>query len=121
MFNNGCSYEHTHPNSSIHIEFENQSANELLKVVETFAESYSLQVRDESKNFPSGLNSILYELVNGDGQRLIKINDLMDGKRFVISSYEANGVDVQGLFKSLLGVLENSFPESAIEIRQDAN
>jgi hypothetical protein len=117
MFNSGCSYENIHADSSIYIEFEQESSDELFKVVQDFANRNKLAIQNESKKFPSGLSSILYELRNEDDLRLFKVSDLMDKKRFVVSVYEINEKEVGSLFELMFVFLKGSFPSAKIEVK----
>lgn len=117
MSNFGCSYENIHADSSINIEFEQESSVELFNAVKEFANKNNLKIQDESKEFPSGLNSILYELRNEGGLRLFKVTDLMDKRRFVISVYEIDEKGVQSLFESMFVFLKGSFPNANVEVK----
>ncbi|WP_125722162.1 hypothetical protein [Pseudoalteromonas rubra] len=118
VFNSGCSYENVHVYSSINIEFEQESSTELFKAVQAFSDKHQLVIQDESKKFPSGLSSILYELRNKDGLRLFKVSDLMDKKRFVISVYEVNEQEVGVLFESMFVFLKENFPNAIVEVKK---
>jgi len=117
MINLGCTYQHSYPIATISIEFKSKNEEEFSKAILDFSSQKGLSLIDNSRQFPSGMKSIIFEITSDDGNQFIKINDLMDSRRFVVAIYEQKERKWYPLYKALFEFLKLHFPEASIETK----
>lgn len=107
-----CSYKTTNPDLRISILLEEDKFDFFRVSLFEFANKHGLSVSDSSRSYPTGKNPILIEFTDTNGNRVIKINNLMDEKRFVISFFDCKECDLKPLHTSLVDHIKSSFPYS---------
>ncbi|MFU2511975.1 hypothetical protein [Pseudoalteromonas sp. ASV78] len=118
MFNFGCTYEGVYSDSDIILELNDNSDEKLYGIIENFTVQNGLTLQNESRKFHSGLNTIIYEIINSDGHRLFKISGVVGETQYVISAYEVKSNNSEDMFKSLFHFVKESFPDQKIEIKR---
>lgn len=115
MANLGCSYQQTHPVATIDIDLINVNEKLFSSAMQSFANEKGYFFIDSTRDYPSGMKPLLYELTNNSGDRILKVNDLMDRRRYVVAVYEVKSQDWKPLYESVFGFLKEQFPEASIE------
>lgn len=111
----GCSYHHTHAVATISIDLVGTDGKYFAAAIKDFSEKEQLAFVDSTREYPSGMKPVLYELTNKDGERVLKVNDLMDGRRFVIAVYKSEKQDWEPLYNACFLFLQKRFPSASIE------
>jgi len=115
MVNLGCTYQHSHPVATIDISLLNANEKLFSSMIRSFANENGYSFVDSTRDYPSGVKPLLYELTNTNGDRVLKVNDLMDGRRFVVAIYEVKSQDWKPLYESVFNFLQVKFPGASIE------
>src|SRR5690554_212032 len=78
MFTFGCSYHQVHPLATISIDLIDVDYGRVAVVLNDYSEVSRLTFVDSSRDYPSGAKHALYELIDKDGERVLKVNGLPD-------------------------------------------
>ena len=115
MFNFSCTYKQVHAKGTIEVHFSQLNDSSFSSAFKEFSESANLTFNDGTREYPSGAKAVLLELTTEDGGKILKVNDYMDGTRFVVSAYENNKRDWKPLFDSCFNFLQERFPDAKFE------
>lgn len=113
MFTFGCSYHQTHPLATIHVNLIDVDSGRVAIVLNNYSEISELTFVDNTREYPSGAKHILYELIDKDGERVLKVNGLPDGRRFVVAVYDNKNWEY--FYDSIFRFLQMHIPDANIE------
>jgi hypothetical protein len=115
----GCTYEQKYPRVTVEIQVSEGEKEELINMLTSFSSERGFSVEDFSKNFPSGTETTFYDLKNSEGI-LIRVNDLISEKSFVISFFGSEVDKVNSVVEPLVSKLKDRWPDTITVKKIDA-
>jgi hypothetical protein len=111
----GCTYKTTSPAIKFDVSISEAEHNAFYTSVIEFAALNGLKEKKHSKSFASGKSYYLVEFYDSFENRVIKIHDLTDKKRFVVAFYSCEQCDLDKLSSSFAQHIEASLPKIKIK------
>lgn len=108
--NSACSYKTMKPEGKISLLLQEEQFSLFKQSINELAHENGLTLNDGSREYTSGVSPLLLQYFNLNGERVVKINDLMDKKRIVIAIYKSKHSDWRILNNIFLEHIRTKFP-----------